>query len=97
MISGSLVDSVGVDIDKHCGYTLLLCYIRALVFGDVHCYYTRHGFHVEVDLMEPASENQALDIRRFLGDDPARLAVDEYRVNISGDVRRFDKTFIGRL
>jgi len=92
-----LVSRVGVDLDSHCGYTLILAYVRAMLFGDVRTFYTKHGFHLEVNLWESIEPNRSLDIRRCIGDDADRLAVDEYRVNISGDTRRLDTLFVGRL
>ena len=92
-----LVSSVGVDLDSHDGYTLLRSFYNSLRFGNTIVFYTNHGFHLIVKLFNPVSYYGALIIRGLLGDDPDRLAVDEYRVNVSGDVRRFDTLFVGRL
>ena len=97
MISERLVSRVGVDLDRHCGLELVKVYLRAQHFGAVTVFYTNHGFHVEVRLKRPVKPGAALDIRRMLCDDCDRLAVDEYRVNVSGDLRRFDTLFVGRL
>ena len=91
------VSSVGVDLDSHCGYSLVRCVVRAYSFGSPRVFYTRNGFHVEVKLFKPISMVKSLDIRCALGDDPDRLAVDEFRVNVSGDCRRLDTLFVGRL
>ena len=60
-------------------------------------YYTRHGFHIDIKLSERVGFQDALRIRSLLGHDVDRIAVDEHRVNVSGDVRRFDTLFVGRL
>ena len=92
-----MVSRVGVDIDSHDGLSFLTCYLRASAYGRARCYYTRHGFHVDVELYEPVTYAAALDIRRWLGDCVDRLSVDERRVSRGADLRRFDTLFVGRL
>ena len=91
------VSRVGVDLDGHCGFRLIYFLVRARLYGEPRCYYTKHGFHIEVKLKQPVDYGSALDIRMCLGDDPDRIAVDAFRVNVSGDCRRFDTLFVGRL
>ena len=90
------VGVVNVDLDSHSGYDLVRVYLNAAKFGDTTCYYTRHGFHVEVALSEPVSYQGALDIRYLLGDCVGRLGYDEGRV-ARGDCRFFDRLFHGRM
>jgi len=92
-----VVSRVGVDIDTHDGYRALVVFLAAGQFGHARFFYTRHGFHIEVELVEPMSYEAALDVRRLLGDCPDRLGVDERRVAQGSDLRRFDTLFVGRL
>ena len=96
-MSGVEVSRVGVDVDSHDGYRFLITYLRAMRYGDVSAYYTRHGFHVDVELKRSVSVGDALVIRGFLGDDPDRLAVDEQRVRFGSDLWRWDTLFEVRL
>jgi len=91
------VKRIGVDIDNHNGLGFIYYYCRALLFGSVSSYYTKHGFHLDVKLNNPVDLVSALDIRRMLGNDPARIQIDEHRVYESGDVRRFDTLFEVRV
>ena len=88
------VDRIGVDVDEHDGLRGLITALRCRSFGDVTQYYTRHGFHFEVELYERVDYSGALNIRRLLGDCPDRLAVDERRlIEPDGDLRRWDTLF----
>lgn len=91
------VNRIGVDIDTHCGYSLLSCWIRGSLYGKAVCYYTKHGFHVDVKLDKGVTHIDALHIRRMLGDDADRLRIDEARVNDGADINRFDTLFEVRL
>ena len=96
MISGhghGEVNSVGVDIDSHDGLRFLISYLRACNVGVVRGYYTKHGFHLRIKIREGIDYHSALDIRRYLGDDPDRVSVDERRLVEDGDLRRWDTLF----
>lgn len=87
--------SIGSDLDSRNGLNLLINYIRACSFGVARVYHTRHGFHVEIEREGLLDYDSVLRVRHSLGDDPARLDVDERRV-LSGETRRFDTLFEGR-
>jgi len=97
MLQEGVVNNVGVDLDTHNGLGLLTCYIRASLFGAVSVFYTRHGFHVRVELRETTSYEDAINIRRTLGDCGDRLEVDVKRLERGADLARFDTLFEVRL
>lgn len=71
---------IGVDLDGHSGFKLLVCWLRARRLGDVSAEYTRNGFHIRVRPRGVYNPGARLDIRRCLGDDPARVEFDERRL-----------------
>ena len=92
-----LTEHLGSDLDEHDGLKLLICHLRASRFGSVSSYYTRNGFHTEVELYEAVTPLQALNIRMQLFDDVDRLHVDEHRVRSGEDLARFDTLFMVRM
>jgi len=88
---------IGVDYDEHDGYRFIRGVLNAARFGDVHAYYTNHGFHIIITRETHISYTENLAIRRLLGDDCDRVAVDDERVRFGRDLRRFDTTFWGRV
>ena len=75
----------GLDVDGHSGLRLLMAYLNARRFGEARCYYTRRGFHVDVELEDLVSVGKLMDVRRALGDDPMRLRYDEWKLELGLD------------
>ena len=91
------VNKIGIDVDSHDGYGFMYIYVRACRFGCPVVYYTRHGFHMVVELWGSVSIDDSLLLRRIIGDCPDRLAVDESRVERGCDLARHDTLFEVRL
>ena len=88
------VGRIGVDLDGHDGFRFIVSYLRLCALGPVRCYYTRHGFHLE--LQRQASIVQNIDVRLWAGDDPERVRVDMGKA-VDGDLRLFDRLFVFRV
>jgi len=72
---------VGVDLDRVSFLELLKTYFNArYVCGRVKVYRTRHGFHLRLVFDAPVPPEKKIELRRALGDDPMRLALDEVRL-----------------
>jgi len=80
-----IVTKIGVDIDT-CFWDALRAYLNAKHLfpdADVRLYRTRKGYHVVIRGVNVDAWT-ALEIRRYLGDDPERLYISEVRAKIHG-------------
>ena len=86
------VHIIGIDLDGHDGLKLLRTYFNAKQYGKVTTYYTKHGFHLVIELNNPVARWKSLDIRALLNDDPERIYRDELDLD-SENYHRFDRLF----
>lgn len=85
---------VGVDLDRASFFTLLKAYFNAAcACSTVKAYRTRHGFHLRLVFGAPVPPEKKLELRRALGDDPVRLALDEVRL-VKNALSGFDTLFM---
>lgn len=76
---------ISVDRDNFNQLRLLMTYYNMKrICTDVFVWETNHGYHIYGRFPNRTTE-QNLDMRRMLGDDPRRIALDEGRINAGVD------------
>ncbi len=84
----------GIDRDSHNELRLLATFINASSLGQTHVARTNHGYHFRTELN--CSLETAMQLRRMLGDDNKRVAVDELKIR-HGLTEMVDTLFFGKL
>lgn len=74
---------IGTDLDRKSRFLMLKMFIKATYIPIVFAILTtetRHGFHLRIFTSRQVTMEEALHIRRMLGDDPERLGYDELKI-----------------